>query len=217
MPDHGSISHWLDGLKAGDDGRHPAALGPLLPAPGRAGGRAGCRGHARRDFDEEDVALSAFHSFCDRVGRGQFPRLPTATTSGGCWSTITARKAIDGPAPDPAEAGRRPGARRVGRHRAGAASDEGMARFLGREPTPGGGRPVRRRLDRLLARLGNPTPQDDRPAQARGPQPEEIAAELGISARTVDRKLQLIRVIWKGDGRMSSATGPAAGGLPLAT
>jgi hypothetical protein len=31
--------------------------------------------NARRDADEEDVALSAFHSFCDRATRHQFPHL----------------------------------------------------------------------------------------------------------------------------------------------
>src|SRR5690349_16024923 len=70
----GSVTRWLDGLKAGDDTdihrlwdryfrQLVAVAGKRLP------------GHARREYDEEDVALSAFHSFCDRVGRGQFPDL----------------------------------------------------------------------------------------------------------------------------------------------
>ena len=149
--------------------RHRAALGPLLPSAGRAGAARRLPGHARRDFDEEDVALSAFHSFCDRVGRGQFPG---STDRNDLWrllATITARKAIAyDPAPDPAEAGRRPGARRVGRHGPGA-DDEGMARFLSREPTPEDAAAVRRGLRAPARRLGNPTLQDDRPAQAGGP------------------------------------------------
>jgi hypothetical protein len=74
MSHDNSVTHWLDGVKAGDDAdiqriwdRYFQRLVQLassrLPR------------HARRMVDEEDIAISAFRSFCDRVGRGQFPDL----------------------------------------------------------------------------------------------------------------------------------------------
>ena len=93
MSEDGSISRWLDGLKAGD----PADIQRLWDRYfHRLVGLAGNRlpRHARRDFDAEDVALSAFHSFCDRVSRGQFPALDDRNDLWRLLSTITARKAV---------------------------------------------------------------------------------------------------------------------------
>ena len=93
MSNADSVTCWLPGIKAGDDGdirrlwdryfsRLVALAGARLPS------------NARREYDEEDVALSAFYSFCDRAGRGRFPELGDRE---GLWrllATITARKAI---------------------------------------------------------------------------------------------------------------------------
>ena len=51
--------------------------------------------HCRRSFDEEDVALSAFQSFCERAGRGQFPQLDDRDDLWRLLATITVRKALD--------------------------------------------------------------------------------------------------------------------------
>ena len=88
-----SISRWLDGLKAGD----PADIERLWDRYfHRLVGLAAARlpGHARRDFDEEDVALSAFHSFCHRAADSQFPWLDDRNDLWRLLATITARKAI---------------------------------------------------------------------------------------------------------------------------
>ena len=99
----------------------------------RAPGSAAPRGVA----DEEDVALSAFDSFCRRAARGPVPPArATATTSGGCWSSITVRKAIDlGPreAP-PAAAAAGWSARRPSREQ--ARGGPGSSWSLSQEPTP---------------------------------------------------------------------------------
>ena len=68
-----SVTQWLDGVKEGK-GQDIDASGIaifnvwcvwLVPSfPVIAGA-----------FDEEDVAISAFQSFCDRAGQGQFPQL----------------------------------------------------------------------------------------------------------------------------------------------
>lgn len=62
MPDN-SVTHWLGKLKAGD----PAGAEPIwnryFPRLVELA-RARLRGFPRRGADEEDIALSAFDSFC---------------------------------------------------------------------------------------------------------------------------------------------------------
>src|SRR5262245_48483230 len=88
----GSVSRWLDLLQAGDS----AAAQQLWQRYfHRLVGLARKRlaDTPRRAADEEDVALSAFDSFCRNAERGRFPDL---TDRDGLWRllvVITARKA----------------------------------------------------------------------------------------------------------------------------
>src|SRR5262245_7518831 len=85
-----SLTTWIGQLRVGN----PEAAQPLWEryfARLVAIARNKLRGTSRRDADEEDVALSAFHSFC-RAAR-QFPRL---TDRDDLWQVLvmlTARKA----------------------------------------------------------------------------------------------------------------------------
>ena len=68
------VSLWLDQLKAGD--RFAAQQLWEVYYHRLVGlARAKLQGARRLGADEEDVALSAFDSFCRRAERGQFPRL----------------------------------------------------------------------------------------------------------------------------------------------
>jgi DNA-directed RNA polymerase specialized sigma24 family protein len=51
-------------------------------------------------------------------------------------------------------------------------------------------------LERRFADLGNPTLRTIALRKLDGHSSVEIAAELGITARTVDRTLEMIREIW---------------------
>src|SRR5262245_65121803 len=53
------------------------------------------RGVPRRAADEEDVALSAFDSFCRRAGEGRFPRLDDRDDLWQALVMLTVRKAAD--------------------------------------------------------------------------------------------------------------------------
>src|SRR5262249_46151238 len=53
------------------------------------------RAAARRVADEEDVALSAFDSFCAAAAQGRLPDLRDRNDLWGLLMTITARKAAD--------------------------------------------------------------------------------------------------------------------------
>ena len=86
--------------------------------------------------DEEDVALSAFHSLCQGAARGRFPDLQDRNNLWKLLLTITAQKALDH-------------RRREGRLKRGggqtrvatgssplADTEDALAQVAGREPTP---------------------------------------------------------------------------------
>lgn len=199
MGDENSVTRWIDGLRAGDAADIQRLWDRYF---GRLVRLAGARlpGHARRAFDEEDVALSAFHSFCDRVGRGQFPQLDDRDDLWKVLVTITARKAIDVVRHQTRQ--KRGGGAVLGES-ALALGDEsggdGLAQFLSREPTPEDAARFADEYQRLLAKLADATLQAVALRKLEGHSTEEIAAELGVSTRTVDRKLRLIRAIWGAD------------------
>src|SRR5437899_9640067 len=94
MPMHpeASVTRWIDRLKAGD----PDAAQKLWEKYFRrlvGLARDRLRAAPRRAADEEDVALSAFDSFCRNAGAGRFPDLADRD---GLWrllAAFTARKA----------------------------------------------------------------------------------------------------------------------------
>ena len=196
VPDHGSISRWLEGLKAGNAADIERLWDRYFH---RLVGLAAARlpGHARRDFDEEDVALSAFHSFCHRAADSQFPWLDDRNDLWRLLATITARKAISRIRQQTRQ--KRGGGQVLGESAVigRLAEDEGMARFLSREPAPEEAAEFADDLDRMLAELGNPALRTIAVRKLEGHSAEEIAAELGISPRSVHRKLELIREIWR--------------------
>jgi DNA-directed RNA polymerase specialized sigma24 family protein len=197
MANGNSVSIMLNGLKAGDD----KDIGRLWDRYfDRLVRLAGSRlpGHARRSFDEEDVALSAFQSFCDRVGRGQFPRLDDREDLWKVLSTITTRKAVDMVRHQTRQ--KRGGGRTLGESAVGCPDDAGsagLARFLSRDPSPAEAAQFADEYDRLFERLDDPTLKTVALRRLEGYSSEEIAAELGTSARTVDRKLGLVRALWQ--------------------
>src|SRR5262245_39443366 len=69
-----SVTHWINQLKAGD---HAAAQNLWERYCQRLVGlaRKKLRDRPRRVTDEEDVALSAFDSFCRAAKRGRFSQL----------------------------------------------------------------------------------------------------------------------------------------------
>jgi DNA-directed RNA polymerase specialized sigma24 family protein len=197
MSEGNSVSGWLNGLKVGhgDDiqrvwDRYFQRLVKLVDAR--------LPGHARRAFDEEDVALSAFRSFCERASRGQFAQLADRDDLWRLLSTIAKRKLIGA-------VRRQTRAKRGGGHVLGEsvwadgehAIAEGLAPILSREPTPEAATQFADECDRLFARLGDSALRSIAVRRLEGHTCEEIASELAVSTRTVDRKLRLIRSIWE--------------------
>lgn len=197
MSDDGSVSRWLDGLKAGDDADIRRLWDRYFQQLVTIAGKK-LPGHARREYDEEDVALSAFHSFCDRVGRGQFPDLSDRDDLWRLLVVITARKAIMSIRHKTRQ--KRGGGRVLGESvfMDGADGDcEGIAGFLGREPTPEFAAQFAEDVERMLADLGDDTLRTIAVLKLEGHSSDEIANRIGTSKRTVDRKLNLIRMTWQ--------------------
>jgi DNA-directed RNA polymerase specialized sigma24 family protein len=195
-PSGGSVTHWLQGLQAGD----PAAVQPLWERYFRrlvGLARANLQSTRRQAADEEDVALSAFDSFCRHAERGHFPQLADRDSLWRLLVVLTARKAAHL-------------ARDQGRHKRGgsgrpaaeALEDEEesvLAQLLSREPDPAFAAQAAEEYRRLLAGLKDPELESVVVWRMEGYTVEEIAARLGCVPRSVKRKLRLIRGIWEGE------------------
>ena len=191
-----SVSRWLEGVREGNDADVQKLWDRYFQRLVRLAS-ARLPGHVRRMSDEEDLALSAFHSFCDRVGRGQFPQLVDRDDLWRLLVTITTRKVVDWVRHQTRQ--KRGGGQVVGESAimTGEEIDEGMAVLLSREPTPEVAAQFAEDYERLLAKLENPMLKSIALRKLEGHTTDEIAEELGTSRRTVDRKLHLIRLIWQ--------------------
>jgi DNA-directed RNA polymerase specialized sigma24 family protein len=193
-----SVTIWIDGLKAGDGTDIQKLWDRYFKRLVRLAG-ARLPSHCRRAFDEEDVALSAFQSFCERAGQGQFPQLSDRDDLWRLLATITVRKALDTMRHQSRQ--KRGGGRVLGESAllVGEDSSEGVAEIISREPTP---EEVARFADdyaRFLERLVDPALRTVALRRLEGQSTQEIAQVLRVSTKTVERKLQLIRAIWSQD------------------
>jgi DNA-directed RNA polymerase specialized sigma24 family protein len=196
MDDPQSVTLWLQQLQAGD----AAAAQPLweryfTQLVHLARGKL--RGASRGAADEEDVALSAFDSFCRGVANGRFPQLEDRNNLWKLLITLTVRKAIDllefegrqkrgggrveneGALPDAPEAGR------------------GLDQIAGPEPTPDFAAQVAEECQRLLEQLGDAELRAVALAKLEGYTNAEIAQQIGCAEVTIERRLRLIRKFWE--------------------
>jgi DNA-directed RNA polymerase specialized sigma24 family protein len=151
--------------------------------------------------DEEDVALSAFDSFCRGAVQGRFPRLGDR---GDLWRllvTITARKAVDHVQSQRCR--RRGGGRVIDEARADGMDPEvgrWLEQVVGREPTPDFVAQVVDECRRLLEGLGDEGLRTVALLRMEGYSNDEIAERLGCGLRSVERKLERIRKRWVAGG-----------------
>ena len=200
MPSVESVTALLEHLRAGDH----AAAQPLWERyyPRLVGlARERLRGTPRRAADEEDVALSAFDSFCRGVEQGRFPDLKDRD---GLWALlvlITVRKAAD-----LVQYNRR--VRRGGGQVRGDSAlarpdgdtgSDGLAQIEAADPTPDLAAQLAEELQRLLDRLGSDELRGIAVWKLEGYTNAEIAGRLGCAAVSVERRLRLIRKIFSGD------------------
>ena len=192
MPSKGSITIILGPLQEGD----PAAVQQVCERYFHrlvALARHKLEGSPRRVADEEDVALSAFASFCRNAERGRFPELLDRDSLWRLLVVITARKAGH----------LRRDQRRQKRRLANAAGpagggtrEIGIEQIVSREPSPAFAAEVADECRRLMDCLGDDVLRSVALLKMEGYTNAEIAAKLGCVEGTVERKLRVIRNLW---------------------
>jgi RNA polymerase sigma factor (sigma-70 family) len=133
------------------------------------------------DYDE-DVALRAFHSICQRVKDPA--RSVHLTSRDDFWrllATRTISRAID----------------LIRARRDHSAGEHDVEKLLMREPTPEEAAAMADECERLLALLDDPELRRIALLKVEGYTTEEIARVLNCVPRTVERKVSRIRLLWK--------------------
>jgi DNA-directed RNA polymerase specialized sigma24 family protein len=194
----GSITGFIQRLQEGD---HEAAR--LLWQryyPRMVGlARKKLKGLALRVADDEDAALSAFNSFCRGAKKGRFPDLKDR---GGLWGllvALTARKVAD-------MLRRHLRQKRGGQVHGDSAvqpgeddsSPGGFDQVPGNVLTPLEEALLAEEVEILLGRLRDPVLRQVVVRKLEGYTNAEIAAQRGCSEPTVERRLAIIRRLWKG-------------------
>ena len=178
-----SVTQWIWALRQGDQ----LAAQELWEAYFRrlvGLAHARLRDAPRRIADEEDVALSAFDSFCRGARAGRFPRLDDRNDLWQILVLITVRKAID----------LRNYERRSSRGRGKVQSlteltQERLEAIGGDEPTPALAAQLAEEFQRLMEQLDDSTLQRVATWKLEGYTDLEIAARLGCVTRTVEPSL----------------------------
>lgn len=143
--------------------------------------------------DEEDVALSAFNSVCIRAAEGKFPKLDDRQDLWRLLVTITVRKAL-AQRKYANRQKRRPG--EGNQFRSDDDDTDAIQQVMGTEPSPELAAQMAEDCRLLMEQLDDPQLRTIAQRKLEGYTNEEIAAQLGTVARTVERKLQRLRMLW---------------------
>lgn len=190
-----SVTRWVDGLRQGDELAAQRLWERFfLRMVGLA--RRKLDGSAKRMGDEEDVAASAFKSFCLGAQAGRFPR---AADRDGLWAllmAIVANKSVDH-------------VRRENRLKRGGGVEHGaeprltaerLDEIVASEPTPELAAQIAEEFSSLMSALdeaGDPLLKQVVLARMEGRDTPDIAASVGCTRRTIERKLALVRRLWE--------------------
>jgi DNA-directed RNA polymerase specialized sigma24 family protein len=181
-----SVSHWLTMVQAGDP-RGAQKLWERYYQQMVRLARTRLRGAAPGLADEEDVALSAFASFCRHAERGRYPKLADRDDLWRLLVLITARKTHH----------LLRDANRLKRGGEWLQEDVNVEQLIGAAPTPEFAAQCADECRALFDRLGDSELVRIAIAKMEGHTNEEIAQLCDRAPRTIERKLQLIRKIWE--------------------
>ena len=188
-----TVTQWIESLKDGDQDaceqiwqRYFTELCTLarhkLPV------------HVRREFDEEDVALSAIDCLYRGIQDGKFPRLNDRNNLWSLLVVITARKVSHRLRDRSAQ--KRGGAKAQVSAGGPDTRLDIVKNVVGKEPTPQFAAEVAEESERLLCTLDDKTARKIAELKMAGYSNDDIAKHLDCGKRTVERKLNLIRRIW---------------------
>ena len=190
-----SVTRWIGDLKDGKEGATQQIweryFDRLVQVASRQLGTA-----PRRIADEEDVALSVFESLCKGAAAGRFDRLEDRDDLWKLLTAISGMKAVD-------QIRRQTAKKRGGQNVRGESIVAGLDNPLGSldqlvqgEPTPEFLAVMDEQMQAMFDILPDETQKDVARLRFEGYTNEEIAKEIDISLRSVERKLKLIREIW---------------------
>jgi len=188
-----SISHWIARLRRGDSAasfelweRYSKRMQTL--------GRKRLAGAARAAFDEEDVALSAYGAFCSAIQEGRYSSIQGRDDLWPLLATFTMRKANDRLRGEGAW-------KRGGRGTDGSIRDEAFS--LSHVPSPELDPALRALVNddfaQLMRSLNDPDLERLVVLKLDGHTNEEIAENMGLTRRTIQRMLNLVRAIWRAE------------------
>lgn len=191
-----SVTQWIDDLKEGEDDAARKLwdryFRQLVDLAGRKLGAAD-----RRVSDEEDLALTAFHALCTGAEAGRFDKLETREDLWSLLVAITSKKAVDRIRRQTAQ--KRGGGEVRGNsifRTADQADEAGFEQVIGTQPTPEFVALIDEQHHRLLDMLREDAQRDIVRYRLAGHSNEQIAKLVGISLRSVERKLRVVRDIW---------------------
>lgn len=191
-----SVTWWIQELKQGDERaanelwqRYFQRMAAL------ARQRLGERG--RRVQDENDIAVKVFKSLCEGAERGQL----APGDRDELWrllATITVRKVAQ---QHRDESRQKRGGEQVRGHSIVEGDDGDFDALAGNQPTPEFLHQLAEEHRRRLDALDDDTLRNIVIWKMEGWNGQEIAEKLGITRRSVERKLERIRELWKGELR----------------
>jgi DNA-directed RNA polymerase specialized sigma24 family protein len=197
MTNSDEMTLWIEKLKAGDSAAAEAIWRGYIESLLRLV-RHRMSSLPRRVSDEDDVALSALHSFFRGAAAGRFPALDDREDLWKLLVVIAARKV--------SAQRRRLHAQRRGEGLVrgesifyspdDASSGRGIDSLPNAQPTPEFVLAVAEDCEALLARLKHPRLRDIAVWKMEGYSNAEIGQKLQVTERTVERRLKQIRDTW---------------------
>lgn len=189
----GEVTGWIQRVRAGDSSAVQHLWNGYFQRMVLAA-RQRLQGASTGVADEEDVALSAFNSFCLGARAGRFPQLLDSQSLWPLLLVITANKSVDLIRQNNRQR-RGGGLERL----SGEALAEALSGLMSREPSPEFTAELTDQLGQLLKQLdgsGDPLLRQIALFKLEGLGNDEIANRVGCVRRSVERKLQVIARLW---------------------
>ncbi len=196
---HDDVTLWIKSVEDGDDSSAGQLWSYCFPKL-LSYSKSKLPDHLRRALDEEDVALSAFKSFCLAAAKGSFPQLEGRDDLWKLLLCIASRKAQNYVRRELRE--KRGGGQVRGESifvsgsNASDPNSAGIGNFAGSMPSPDMLAQFTDDARAMIDMLQDDTVKTIALLRMEGYSVEEIAERLDCGKRTIERRLTLIRKTW---------------------